>query len=154
MSRNGHNNAVILGVRSTFSRLLRCPRLIKVMPSCLQIRYSCASASSVRALVASSKTEKKIKVRKNGLGKVWSGSPLEMKPCKYFQSSAVGVAVMHSWMLESRVHTCIFGLQVEETSEAESLHFPRRQNIMPVENDLLRVGFTYGNIWDNLIISF
>lgn len=41
----------------TFSRLLRCPRLTKVMPSCLQVRYSCASASSVKALVASSKTK-------------------------------------------------------------------------------------------------
>lgn len=97
---------------------------------------------------------RKLKSEKNGgLGKVWSGSPLEMKPCKYFQSRAVGVVVMHSWMLEIRAHTCIFGLQVEETSEAESLHFPRRQNIIPVEKNLLRVGFTYGNIWANLTIS-
>ena len=58
-----HNKAAIVCFWSTFSRLLRCPRLIKVMPSCLQIRYSCASASSVRALVASSKTAK-IKDRK------------------------------------------------------------------------------------------
>lgn len=38
VSRYSHNKAVMLCVWSTFSRLLRCPRLIKVMPSCLQIR--------------------------------------------------------------------------------------------------------------------
>lgn len=65
---HSHDRAVTVGW-STFSRLLRCPRLISVMPSCLQMRYSCASASSVRALVASSKTED-IKVRegKKGMG--------------------------------------------------------------------------------------
>lgn len=135
VSGYSHNKAVILCVWSTFSRLLRCPRLIKVMPSCLQILYSCASASSVRALVASSKTEK-IKVRekkKKDLGKVWSGSPLKMKACKSVQSKTVGVAAMHSWMPEFRIPTCVFGLKVEETSEAEALHFPRRKNIIPVE---------------------
>ena len=36
-------------------------------------------------------------------------------------------------MHDFRIPTCVFGLKVEETSEAEALHFPRRKNIVPVE---------------------
>lgn len=55
-------------------------------------------------------------------------------------------------MHESRVHTCIFGLQVEEPSKAETLHFPRRQNVIPVEKNLFLAGFTCGNVWADLRI--
>lgn len=56
-----------------------------------------------------------------------------MKACKSIPSKAVGVAAMHSWMHEFRIPTRIFGLKVEETSEAEALHFPRRKNVIPGE---------------------
>lgn len=65
------------------------------------------------------------------------GWPLKMKACKSIPSKAVGVAAMHSWMHEFRIPTRIFGLKVEETSEAEALHFPRRKNVIPVEKKAL-----------------
>lgn len=35
---------------------------------------------------------------------------------------------------KSEHHTCIFGLQVEEPSKAETLHFSWRQDVIPAEN--------------------
>lgn len=103
VSSYSHNRAEILGVWATFSRLLRCPRLIKVMPSCLQIRYSCASASSARALVASSKTEKiKVRQKEGDLGIVWSGSPLKMK-------ATINANLFNErlWVLLRCIHECM-----------------------------------------------
>lgn len=36
-------------------------------------------------------------------------------------------------MRELRIPTCVFGLKVKETSKAEALHFPWRENVIPVE---------------------
>lgn len=56
-------------------------------------------------------------------------------------------------MHEFRIPTCVFGLKVEETSEAEALHFPWGKNIIPVEKRA-SFGKTFGPFQEFYTVKF